>query len=168
MRGFAAVVAVIAVASASLVPAAFAQQTDRAPGATQAPSRGADKADKARESFKAPDGVMESKKIIGTKIKDAAGKDLGEIDQLLVDAKTGKVTHAVVGKGGMLGVGETRLVVPWTAVSIKADMDNRDRLVATVEPSALDSAPRYDRRAAGADRPSASPRTGETRPPAQR
>jgi sporulation protein YlmC with PRC-barrel domain len=148
-------------ASLALAPAAFAQ-TDRSPGSSPGARPGA--SEKApREVFKAPEGVTEASKIIGTKVKDSAGKDLGEIDQLLVDAKTGKVTHAVIGKGGVLGVGETKVVVPWTSVTLRADPDNRDRLMAGLEASALDSAPLYERRAAGTDRPAASPATGEKR-----
>jgi sporulation protein YlmC with PRC-barrel domain len=165
MKTLTAVVVMSAVASLSLAPAAFAQ-TDKS---TQTPSRSS--TDKAREAFKAPDGVLESSKIIGTKVKNSAGKDLAEIEQLLVDTKTGKVTHTVIGKGGVLGVGETKVVVPWTAVNLKADADNRDKLVVTMEQSMLDTAPRYDRRAAGADRPAtpaASPRTDEKRTGAPR
>jgi sporulation protein YlmC with PRC-barrel domain len=160
MKTLIAVVVMIAVAGLSLAPAAFAQ-SDRSPGSTPAPSRGADKA--PRDAFKAPDGVMESSKIIGTKVRDAAGKNLGEIDQILVDSKTGKVTHAVIGRGGLLGVGETKVVVPWSEVNLKADVDNRDRLMVTMEQSMLDAAPRYDRRAA-AERPAAPAASPPTTP----
>src|SRR5262245_5100861 len=160
MKAFAAVAVAAAVASLSLAPAAFAQ-ADRSPGSST-PSRSTEKdKDKARESFKAPDGTMEAKKIIGTKVKDSSGKDLGEIDQVLIDTKTGKVTHAIIGKGGLVGVGETHVVVPWSSVSLTADADNRDKLVANVEQSALDAAPRWDRRAAASERPAASPRTSD-------
>src|SRR4051812_44076174 len=114
MKTFTRVVVAGAVASLLLSPSAFAQ-TDRSPGATPAPSRSPSEpargtSDKTpREAFKAPDGVMESGKIIGTRIKDSAGKDHGEIDQLLVDAKTGKITHAVIGRGGLAGIGETKV-----------------------------------------------------------
>jgi sporulation protein YlmC with PRC-barrel domain len=159
MKTLTTVVVMSAVASLSFAPAVFAQ-SDKA---TQTPSRSAP--DKAREAFKAPDGVVEASKLIGAKIKDSANKDLGEIDQILIDTKTGKVTHAVIGKGGVLGVGETKVVVPWTSVNLKADANNRDRMVVTMEQSTLDTALRYDRREAGADRaPAASPSTGEKRP----
>jgi sporulation protein YlmC with PRC-barrel domain len=164
MKALTALVVVGAVASLSLAPAAFAQ-SDRS---TQSPpSRSSDK---ARDVYKAPDGVVESSRIIGTKIKNSAGKDLGEIEQLVVDTKVGKVTHAVIGKGGVLGVGETKVVVPWSSVALRADPDNRDRLMVTMEQSTIDAAPRWDRRAAGTDRtaPAASPRSDEKRTGAPR
>src|SRR5262245_23368247 len=158
MKTFTAVVVMSAVASLSLAPAVLAQ-SDR----KETPARSS--SDKAREVFKAPDGVVEASKLIGTKVRDSTSKDLGEVDQLLIDTKTGKVTHAVIGKGGVLGVGETKIVVPWTAVNLKADANARDRMVITMEQATLDAAPRYDRREAGADRaPAASPKTDEKRP----
>ena len=163
MKAFTAVVVMGAVASLSLAPVAFAQ-SDRAPGSS--PRGASDKAPRA--VFKAPDGVMESSKVIGTKVRNSAGKDLGEIDQVLIDTKTGKITHAVIGRGGVLGVGETQVVVPWSDVNLKVDVDNRDRMMVTMEQATLDAAPRYDRRAAGTDRPAASPRTDEKRTGAPR
>lgn len=160
MKTLVAVVVMSAVASLSLAPAVQAQ--DR----PQTPSRSS--TEKMREAFKAPAGVVDTSTLIRTKVRDSAGKDLGEIDQLLVDTKAGKITHAVIGKGGVLGVGETKVVVPWADVQLKADANNRDKLLATIEQSTLDAAPRYDRRAAATDRPvpapAASPKMEEKRP----
>lgn len=155
MNVLTAVVVTSVAASLALAPVAWAQTS----GPAQTPSRSP--SEKQRDAFKAPEGVVEASKLVGTKVRDSAGKDLGEIDQLLVDAKTGKVTHAVIGKGGVLGVGESKVAVPWSDVNLKVDASNRDRMVGTVESSTMDAAPRYDRRAVGADRPAASPRTDD-------
>jgi sporulation protein YlmC with PRC-barrel domain len=117
-----------------------------------------------RDTFRSPQGVFESRHIVGMRVKDSLGKDLGEIDQLLIDSKDGKVTHAVVGLGGMLGIGERHVVVPWSDVKISADPSSRaDRPVINIDPAALARAPRYEKRAAAAGRdsspPSASPRS---------
>lgn len=160
MKTLTAVVVMSAVATLSFAPVAIAQ-SERP---TQTPSRSS--SDKAREAFKAPEGVVEASKVIGTKVRNSAGKDLGEIDQLLIDTKSGKVTHAVIGKGGVLGVGETKVVVPWSDVPLKADASNRDKMVVTMEQSVIDTAPRYDRREAATERPApaASPKMDEKRP----
>ena len=83
-------------------------------------------------------GLYETKDIIGTRVKNTAGKDLGEIDQLLID-RNGKVSHVVIGVGGL------------------AD----GKSAVTMNAAKLESAPRYDRdRAARSDvPPAASPRT---------
>jgi sporulation protein YlmC with PRC-barrel domain len=120
-----------------------------------------------RTTFTKPAGAVETKALIGAKVKSAQGKDIGEIDQLLVDPQKGSITHAVVGVGGMLGVGETHVVVPWSDVKLSADPNNRDRWIAQMDQSVLDRAPKYDRHIAGdrdRDRtPATSPRTEPSR-----
>jgi sporulation protein YlmC with PRC-barrel domain len=103
--------------------------------------------------------LHDSRDIIGVRLKNAQGKDLGEIDALMIDPKDGKITHAVVGVGGLAGLGEKHLIVPWS--ELKSSMDH-NRVVLTMDQATLERAPRYERKAvAGRDRPtpSASPST---------
>ena len=102
-------------------------------------------------------GLHETKDIIGTRVKNTQGKDLGEIDQLLID-HNGKVTHAVIGMGGLAGVGETKVVVPWSELKF-APMAEGKKNEITMDQSTLESAPRYERRASMERSPSASPDT---------
>ena len=100
------------------------------------------------------DGRHETKDIIGTRIKNAEGKDLGEIDQLLID-RNGKVTHAVIGVGGLAGVGEKKVVVPWSALKFAPVAEGKKNAI-VINEATLSSAPRYERADVA---PSASPRT---------
>jgi len=102
--------------------------------------------------------VHETNDIIGTHIKNTAGKDIGEIDQHLIDTRTGKVTHAVVGLGGVAGIGEKKVVVPWSELKF-APMAEGKKNEITMDQSTLESAPRYERRASMERSPSASPDT---------
>jgi sporulation protein YlmC with PRC-barrel domain len=114
-----------------------------------------------RQAWQAPEGVFEANKIVGTRVRTSDGRDLGEIDQLLVNASDGKVSHVVIGRGGVAGIGETKVVVPWSQVTISRDRDG-DRLVAMVDQSALAQAPRYEGKASQRERerpPAASPGT---------
>jgi sporulation protein YlmC with PRC-barrel domain len=115
-----------------------------------------------RQTFHNTQGLFESSAIIGMRVKNATGKDMGEIDYLLIDPNSGKVTHAVIGVGGMMGVGETHVVVPWSDVRISGNpMDRSDRPVVSMDPTVLERAPRYEGRAAAETKfpaPSASPR----------
>ena len=105
----------------------------------------------------APDaGALESSKLIGMKVKNTQNKDVGEISQLIID-QSGKATHVVVGKGGVLGVGEQRVVLAWSDMKLQADPDNRSRWIALVDQTKVDSAPRYEARRDTA--PAASPGT---------
>jgi hypothetical protein len=104
-----------------------------------------------------------SKDIIGTRIKNAEGKDLGEVDQLLVDTQTGKVSHVVIGLGGLMGVGEKKVVVPWSDLKFAPAADGKKNAI-TMDQAKLESAPRYERRAAVERSPSASPATTSSTP----
>ncbi len=92
-------------------PAADRPAADR-PAATRAPDK------PERAAWKAPAGVHTSSELIGTRIKNSEGKDIGEIDQLVIDPTSGNVTHVVVGLGGLLGVGETKVVVPFSDIKL--------------------------------------------------
>ena len=127
---------------------------------------GAKQIDDAQRQAWSPDAnAIETSKLVGTKVKTVDGKAIGEIDQLIVNHADGKVTHAVLGKGGVLGMGETKLVVAWSDLKIQRDPDRTDRWVAIVDQAKLDAAPRYEARRDRDMPPAASP--GST-PPAGR
>ena len=111
-----------------------------------------------RRPFALESGHVDSRNLIGMRVNTPDGKHVGEIDQLLVNLKDGKVSHVIVGFGGLAGIGERHVVVPWTQVKIQADA-RKDR-VATIDPAILDSAPRYARDASRDRTSAASPPTG--------
>ena len=87
-------------------------------------------------------GEMSHSSLVGLKIKNAAGQIIGDINYLVLDPK-GQVTTVVLGVGGMLGVGEKNVGVPFSALTITTD-GNRNlqaRLDATKE--VLMAAPAY-------------------------
>ena len=104
-------------------------------------------------------GLHETKDIIGTRIKSTAGKDLGEVDQLLID-RNGKVSHVVIGLGGLAGVGEKKVVVPWSDLKFAPVAEGKKNAI-MMDEARLENAPRYDR-AARSDAPAASPRTKDS------
>jgi sporulation protein YlmC with PRC-barrel domain len=104
--------------------------------------------------------LVESSTLIGAKVEGTDGKDLGKIDQLLVNPQTGGARDAVVATGGVAGVGGKKVVVPWRALKIR----NEDgKVVVRIDQAVLDRAPEYDKtalkRERNADRTAASPRT---------
>jgi sporulation protein YlmC with PRC-barrel domain len=120
-------------------------------------------ADRPASDTKAPAwkntaALHETKDIIGTRIKSSDGKDLGEVDQLLIDTQTGKVSYAVIGVGGLAGVGEKKVVVPWSELKFAPTAEGKKNAI-VMDPAKLDSAPRYERSARMERSPSASPST---------
>jgi hypothetical protein len=59
--------------------------------------------------------------LIKDDVYDAAGKFLGEIDEIVLDVHTGCVRYAVLALGGYLGFGQKRFAVPWRALTPDAD-----------------------------------------------
>src|SRR5215470_14915244 len=121
-----------------------------------APVKPSSKAERAAWANK--QGLHDTRDIVGTRVKNAEGKDMGEIDALLVDPKDGKVTHAVVGLGGFLGVGEDKVVVPWSEIKVAAHMDGKKPVI-TMDQSVLERAPKYVKADERDREPSSSPRT---------
>lgn len=61
--------------------------------------------------------LVSSKDVNGTKVFSRAGTEVGNIDHLMIDKKSGKVAYAVMGFGGFLGMGEDHHPLPWGALN---------------------------------------------------
>ncbi len=59
--------------------------------------------------------------LIEDDVYDAAGKFLGEIEEIVLDVRTGCVRYVVLALGGFLGIGQKRFAVPWRALTPDAD-----------------------------------------------
>ena len=94
--------------------------------------------------------LVDAYSMIGSLVKGADGKDLGKINQLMVDPRDGKIVYAVVAVGGMLGVGEKLVAVPWNAVKLS---QAQGKLIATIDRALLEQAPAMN------SSPAASPST---------
>ncbi len=78
--------------------------------------------------------------VRGHRVLDREGRDVGEVDDLIVDERKAKVRFLEVASGGFLGLGETKLMIPVDAITrIAGDAvcidESRDKVV---------GAPRYD------------------------
>lgn len=56
---------------------------------------------------------ISSADVNGTYVYSPSGESLGTIDHLMIDKTSGKVTYAVMGFGGFLGMGEDHYPIPW-------------------------------------------------------
>ena len=81
-------------------------------------------------------------RLVGTNVVAADGRNVGEIENLLVDAH-GNVRAAVIEWGGFLGMGEHRAVLPIEQVQLPATEGERARVRLTREQ--LEALPRYER-----------------------
>ncbi len=63
---------------------------------------------------------MKASRMIGTKVFDGVGENLGILREFLVDPHTGKVAHAIVALGGFLGLGGKLFAIPFGAFKYDA------------------------------------------------
>ena len=128
------VTAAALVASAMLATAAAAQSS----GASPSPSPSPSSSSSSSSGPSAESGVLvDANAIIGATVR-AQGKDVGKVEQLMVDPKDGRVRTVVVQQGGTLGVGGKSVSMPWG--SVKVGQDN-GKIVVTAEQQMLEQAP---------------------------
>lgn len=85
--------------------------------------------------------LMGANTLIGNNVINQKQEALGEIKEIMLDMRTGKVAYAVMSFGGFLGMGDKLFAVPWTALTL--DTGNHG-FVLNVEKEHLTNAPGFD------------------------
>ena len=83
-----------------------------------------------------------AKKLIGDPVVSPRGEDLGKIEDLVIDPKTGRVDYAVLSFGGFLGVGDKLFAVPLEAMKMSPE---EKRFILDVDKERLKQAPGFDK-----------------------
>ena len=86
--------------------------------------------------------LMGADTLVGNDVCDHKGEDLGDIKEIMLDMRSGKVGYAVLSFGGFLGMGEKLFAVPWTALQL--DTKNK-RFVLNADKDRLKRAPGFDK-----------------------
>jgi sporulation protein YlmC with PRC-barrel domain len=60
--------------------------------------------------------AIRAKKVLGTVVRDAAGERLGVIEDVVLDKHSNNIMFAVVGLGGVFGLGEKFHPLPWPSL----------------------------------------------------
>jgi sporulation protein YlmC with PRC-barrel domain len=81
---------------------------------------------------------LQANSLIGSTVRGQDGKDLGKVQDLMIDPKDGKVTSVLVSMGGTLGVGSKQMSVPWDAVQVARD---QQKMVVTIQQPLMPQAP---------------------------
>lgn len=81
--------------------------------------------------------------LIGMKVHNAQGEDLGKVDDLVIDVNNDRVYYAVLGFGGALGMGEKLFAYP---VSMFSEDIADKKLVLHVDKEKLKQAPGFERK----------------------
>ena len=89
-----------------------------------------------------PVGQSLTSQFIGQPITNNAGESIGNVSDLLFD-KSGRIVNVVIGVGGILGIGEKSVAVPFTALSVTADADGKRVVKIPLSKDQLKAAPDF-------------------------
>jgi hypothetical protein len=122
--------------SPSPSPAPSPSVTDPAPSMERSPG-----------GFSAAQSADEwrSTKLIGLAVYNRANEKVGDINDLILGAD-GKVSNAVIGVGGFLGLGEKLVAVAFSDLQLNRDADGKMHVTIDSTKEALENAPdfKYD------------------------
>ena len=85
-------------------------------------------------------GEVRASNLVGVVVKNKAGDTVGDINDVVFQPN-GQVTVVIVGVGGVLGVGEKNVAVPYADVTLTTDKDGKRMATLDVTKAALESAP---------------------------
>ena len=125
-----------------------ARSDPSSPPAAAAPSPApATPPDKAKKAEPAPPKYLEALTpgeaigLLGKKVHDAAGEDMGMVVDVLVDGD-GQPRAAVIDFGGFLGVGSRKIAVDWRLLQLK-QIDAAASVLLTLTRAEVQTAPEY-------------------------
>ena len=84
--------------------------------------------------------LISASKVTGTEVYNTQGDHLGEINDVMLDKRSGKIGYAVMSFGGFLGIGERYHPLPWA--TLKYDTRQGGYVVGLTKEQ-LEGAPTY-------------------------
>jgi hypothetical protein len=84
--------------------------------------------------------LIGSDKVDGTAVYGAGANKIGSIERVMIDKVSGRVSYAVLGFGGFLGLGNDHYPLPWQSLKYDTRLGG---YVTGVTEKQLKSAPRY-------------------------
>lgn len=86
--------------------------------------------------------LMGAHTLIGEDVVNTQNENLGDIKEIMLDMRTGKIAYAVLSFGGVFGIGEKLFAVPWTSLTL--DTENKS-FVLNASKEQLKNAPGFDK-----------------------
>lgn len=87
--------------------------------------------------------TFRSSELTGLSVRNNAGKELGKVEDFVVELNTGDIRYVALSFGGFAGFGDKLFAVPWKAMSFKFGEDSR-YFVFDATPQQLEKAPGFD------------------------
>lgn len=86
--------------------------------------------------------VMGAETLAGDSVVNVDGEDIGKLEHIMIDVRSGTIAYAVLACGGVFGAREKLFAIPWSALALDA---SRKCFVLDVARDRLESAPGFDR-----------------------
>lgn len=89
------------------------------------------------------EGLIRVGQFTDFNLRNEAGEDLGEVEDLAIDLESAQIAYAIADIGGFLGLGEQTVAIPWSQFSLDRS-DDEVTFVAPVDAEVLENAPEVD------------------------
>jgi sporulation protein YlmC with PRC-barrel domain len=86
--------------------------------------------------------IMAADTLQGDRVLNEEGDELGKIVHIMLDVPRGRIAYAVLSRGGVMGIGDKLLAIPWNALRLDTD---RHCFVLDVDSHLLDEVPGFDK-----------------------
>lgn len=91
------------------------------------------------------DLLIKVKNVLGAKVVNKSNESLGKIDDLLIDARSGHAVYGVLSHGGVLGIGDKLIALPWHAMEVLPVSDGDATVMVEMAKDRLKDAPSFDK-----------------------
>lgn len=86
--------------------------------------------------------IASASRLLGDDIRNYEDEELGSIKDIMLDTSSGEIAYVILSAGGILGIGEKLLAVPWYALELDTDV-GCFRL--SIDKESLKEAPGFDK-----------------------
>lgn len=87
-------------------------------------------------------GALSASTLIGDPVRNSDDKDLGKIEDFMIDLDTGCFVYAVLSFGGFMGLGDKLFAIPW--VSLRVDRE-AECFRLNIDKETLEKAPGFNK-----------------------
>lgn len=96
----------------------------------------------AKDEESLPLKYQRASAVLGKKVENSTGENLGKIEDVVLDTKSGRIAYAVLSFGGFLGIGDKLFVIPWQALGEDSE---KEVCVLAIDKEKLKRAPGFDK-----------------------
>jgi len=91
--------------------------------------------------------VVRSSAITGMAVRSPSDKDLGKVEDLVIDMKTGSIRYVAISFGGLLGIGDKLFAVPFRALHVQHEPGSKSpHFVMNADKQTLENAKGFDKK----------------------